>query len=205
MANYLHQASGLINSSFPWSVRMYSTSAESESGAETVWHNGFNTFWSTTAFLALIPTTVTWTGTYTSTMSTAWKQTTKTATSASVAGTGTGSLPYQVCENITWRTAQATKYGRGRWYLPVMAPAALATGGYVLSATAVGDIVTAINAGLTTWVPNLTFVILHRRATLTGPGALTTDNITGGDVPNRFGIQRRRADKAVPTRSTITL
>lgn len=205
MANYLHQAFGTIDSSFAWSVRMYSTSSESESGAETVWHNGFNTMWTTSAFLALFPTTVEWTGTYTSTMSTAWKQTTKTSTSASSAGTGTGALPFHTCEIVTWRSAQATKYGRGRWYLPCMAPAAVATAGYVLSTTAQGDIVTAVNAGLTTWLPSLTFVLLHRRATLTGPGALTTDNIVAGDVPNTFAVQRRRADKFVPTRSDLTV
>jgi hypothetical protein len=65
--------------------------------------------------------------------------------------------------------------------------------------------VTAVNALFTAVGTTLTFVILHRKGTLTGPGPLTTDPITTGDVSNQFRIQRRRGDKFVPTRSAITV
>ena len=105
---------------------------------------------------------------------------------------------------VTWRTGQATKWGRGRWYLPPFGTGALATAGFVLSSTAVADIVTAVNAGLTVWVGSLNLQILHRKNTLTGPAALTLTPISGGDVSNKMVIQKRRADKFVPTRSTLT-
>jgi hypothetical protein len=109
-----------------------------------------------------------------------------------------------VGEVVTWRTAQATKWGRGRWYLPTIGSTALATAGFVLSATAVADIVAAVNAGLAIWVSSLNFQILHRKNTLSGPAALTLTPIASGDVSNKLVIQRRRADKFVPTRSNLT-
>lgn len=204
MPNYLHWAGGTINSSFPWSIRMYSTSSSSEAAAETTWSSAIAALFDSSGFAALLPSTVNMDSTYTSTMSAAWKQTTKTTTSASLVGGATQSLPYRTCEIVTWDTAQATRYGRGRWYLPCLAVGALATDGYTLSSTAQNDIVTAVNAFLTASVGSLQFVILHRRGTKTGPGPLTTDNIVSGSVPNTFASQRRRADKVVPTRVSLT-
>jgi hypothetical protein len=204
MPNYLHQAGGTLEGGFPWSIHMVSTSTESESAAQTTWDDGVVAMWDTAAFNALMPAGTILTYTSTSTANDAFKQTTKTVTDHSTPGTATAGLPFQVAEVVTWRTAQATKWGRGRWYLPAIGTGALATAGFVLSATAVSDIVTAVNAGLTVWVASLNFQILHRKATLTGPGALTLTPIAAGDVSNKLVIQRRRADKYVPTRSTLT-
>lgn len=204
MSNYLHWAGGLIADAFPWSFRIYSTAAASESAAETAWHTGVAAMFSSAGFNGLLPSTVELTETYTSTMNAAWKQTTKTVTNATIAGTGSTALPYHTCEVVTLRSAQATRYGRGRIYLPCLSTAALAAGGYYLSSTAVGDIVTAVNALLSSTAGTLQFVLLHRKGTKSGPGALTTDNIVSGDVPDGFDVQRRRADKRVPARTSLT-
>jgi hypothetical protein len=119
-------------------------------------------------------------------------------------GTGAAGLPYQVAEVVTWRTASATKWGRGRWYLPPLTAAALATGGFVLSASTVTEIVDAVNAAIAAWVGTLNLQILHRKNTISGPLADTLTPITGGDVSDKCVIQKRRADKLVPTRSELT-
>lgn len=204
MPNYLHSAGGTLEGGFPWSIGMVSTSSDSESAAQAVWDAGVVAMWGLAAFNALMPAGSVLTYTSTSTASAAFKQTTKTVATHNTPGTATAGLPYQVGEVVTWRTSQATKWGRGRWYLPPIGVGALATAGFVLSATAQADIVSAVNAGLTQWVSALSFQILHRKATLSGPAALTLTPIASGDVSNKLVIQRRRGDKFVPTRSTLT-
>ncbi len=204
MPNYLHKAGGTLEGGFPWSIGMVSTSSDSEAAAQGVWDSGVVAMFTSASFHAILPTGTVLTYTSTSTASADFKQTTKTENTHSTAGTATVGLPFQAAEVVTWRTAQFTKWGRGRWYLPTIAVTALDTAGFVLSTAATGDIVTAVNAGLTVWVGALNFQILHRKATLSGPGANTLTPIASGDVSNKLVIQRRRADKYVPARQALT-
>lgn len=204
MPNYLHKAGGTLEGGFPWSIGMVSTSSGAEAAAHTTWDNGVVAMWGLAAFNALMAAGSVLTYTSTSTASATFKQTTKTMTTHNTPGTATVGLPFQAGEVVTWRTAQATKWGRGRWYLPPMGTTTLAAAGFVLSATAVADIVAAVNAGLAVWVASLNFQILHRKNTLSGPVADTLTPIASGDVSNKLVIQRRRADKYVPVRSTLT-
>ena len=204
MPNYLHQAGGVLSGGFPWSINMVSTSSGSESAAETVWSNGVVAMWSHASLNALIPANTSLTFTSTSTANALFKQTTKTTTTHALVGTGVQAMPYQVSEVITWRTAQATKWGRGRWYFPGLAVTALATDGYLLAAAGVTALVDGVNAGLTVWVASLNFQICHRKDTLSGPLADTLTPISAGDISNKLAIQRRRADKLVPTRVALT-
>lgn len=204
MPNYLHAAGGTLQGGFPWSISMVSTSSATESAAQTTWDSGVVAMWTSAAFAALMPSGTKLTFTSTSTANALFKQTTLTKTTHNTAGGATAGLPYQVAEVVTWRTAQATKWGRGRWYLPGMAPGALATAGFVLSTTAVNDIVAAVNAGLAIWVGSLNFQVCHRKATLSGPAADTLTPIVSGDVADKLVIQRRRGDKYVPVRTALT-
>jgi hypothetical protein len=204
MPNYLHQAGGTLSTGFPWSIHMVSTSSDSEAAAQTVWDNGVVAMWGSTGFNALLPTGTTLTYTSTSTANGSFKQTTKTSNTHSTAGTGATAMAFGASIIVTWRTAQFTKWGRGRWYLPALDTLSFNTGGYYLSTAATGDVVTAVNAGLAVWVGALNFQVLHRKATLTGPGADTLTPIASGDVSNKLAIQRRRGDKFVPTRSALT-
>jgi hypothetical protein len=204
MPNYLHKAGGTLSGGFPWSIGMVSTSSANEATAQSTWDSAINAIFTNASFIALVPTGTEWTFTSTSTADASFRQTTMTRNTHAVSGTATQGLPYQTCEVVTWRTAQATKWGRGRWYLPGLASTALATGGYVLSATAVSDIVAAVNAAIAIWIGSLNMQILHKRGSLSGPGANTLTPITGGDVANKLVIQRRRADKLVPTRTALT-
>lgn len=197
MANYLCEAHGLLNDSFPWSFRMYMVSPDSEATVESTWHGSIKSMWNSAPFNALISSTNHFTGTSSSTLNASWKQTTKTTTDEDLPGTGVQSLPYECAHVVTWRTALANKMGHGRWYLPAMTTGALATGGYVLSTTAVTDIVGAVNIAIAAWAGALTPVILHRKT-------LTTDNVIKGDVPDGVYVQGRRADKRVPARTSLT-
>ena len=204
MPNYLHQAGGTLAGGFPWSINMVSTSSSSESAAQTTWDSGIVAMWGSSAFNALVPASTRLTFTSTSTANALFKQTTKTVTTHNTPGTATAGLPYQVAEVVSWRSAQATKWGRGRWYLPGLGTGALAAAGFVLSTTAVGDVVAAVNAGLAIWVASLDFQILHRKATLSGPLADTLTPISAGDVADKLVILRRRGDKYVPVRTALT-
>jgi hypothetical protein len=199
----MHKAGGTLSGGFPWSIGMISTSSATESAAQTNWDAGFLAIWNLAAFNALMAAGTALTYTSTSTASATFTQTTKTTTTHALAGAAVVGMPFQVGEVVTWRTAQSTKWGRGRWYLPTMGTNALAAAGFVLAASAQATIVTAMTAGRAAWAGTLNFQILHRHAPLSGPAAFTLTPITGGDVSNKLVIQRRRADKFTPVRSSF--
>lgn len=205
MPNYLLVAQGVLQTSFPWSFRCYGTAAGTESAVEAAWHTALNSFFTNAGVLPLIPTSTIWTGDYVSTMDASWKQTTKTSQTANVAGTGVQALPPHTSICVTLRSSSATKYGRGRIYLPTMAAAAMAAGGSVLSASAIAALNTGLNAWLTGLRGTVTLVVLHRRGTKTGPGPLTTSNVVTADFGNEFTTQRRRADKFAITRTSLVV
>lgn len=205
MTNYLHVVSGSLNSAFPFSNRVYSTSGLAEGAAQTSWNNAITAFWSSAAFKALMPTTLTITACYTSTMSSAWKQTTKTSNTLALAGgAATASLPYETCAILTLRTSQATKYGHGRWYIPTPAATALSASGYFYSAAFTAALAGAWNALTASVAGSLSFQILHRTGTKTGPGPLTIDQLHTGDASDEVAVQRRRGDKRVAIRTAVT-
>jgi hypothetical protein len=202
--NYLHQAGGTLEGGFPWSFGLVSTSSAAEAAAETSWSGGIQAMWAVGDFIDLVPAGTILTYTSTSTASADFKQTTKTTTTLDLAGNATAGLPFQVAEVVTWRTANATKWGRGRWYLPPLSPTALATAGFVLATASVTAIVDAVNAAIAEWSGTLNPQILHRKGTISGPAADTLTAISGGDVSDKCVIQKRRADKYVPTRTALT-
>lgn len=196
MPNYHHTASGLIAGAYPFSYSSYSTSAATESAAETAWAAGQVAMWTTAGFAGEFMSTVELTQTSTSTMDSTWHQTTKTITTHANSGTATQSLPFHVALVVTWTTSLATRSGRGRWYLPCPASASLATAGYTVSATAQTNFQAGVNAALTAWRGTLTLVILHRKGNKSGSLApLSTSNIIGGKIGDSYDVQRRRADK----------
>lgn len=183
---------------------MYSVSADSEAAAEGVWHSGVQSLW--TGIAGLVRTDTNLTHTSTSTMGATWHQTTKTQTLNTSPGTGTGQgLPYSTCCVVTLRTAQATRYGHGRIYLPAFDVGALDVAGYHFSTTTLTTVASAMNSAFVQWLSALQFVILHRKGTKNGPGPLTTDPVVASDVSDLCADQRRRGDKRVPVRQTITL
>jgi hypothetical protein len=208
MTFYLHKAIGIGADAQPWSFGLVSSGSVSEAAAETTWAAAVDGFFTTTAVAALYSTAVSITATSTSTASPLFKQTTKTSTLATHAGTATTQeLPSQVAMVVTIRSAASTKSGHGRLFLPAPVAAALAvgTGGH-LSAGSVTTLSTALGVMFTALVTGgLSPLILTRRKTINGQGALTTQQVTAIDMPNKLAIQRRRGDKIIPVRTTVSL
>jgi hypothetical protein len=207
MAFYLAQVSGLLNTSFPWSMNAVLSASGSETSTSAVWDTAIRGVFTNASLAPYIPTTVEITDTSVSTASAVFKQTTKTSVSGSTPGAGTDpALPYHTCEIITFRTLSATKWGRGRWFFPPLGFNALAADGFSLLAAAQTAMQTAFNAYFTAIGSSYQHVILHRRATAGGArAAYTTDIVAAADIPSTFAVQRRRADKLVPSRLTVTV
>lgn len=207
MAFYLAQASGLLNGNFSWSINSVLSASAAEGTVATAWDVGIRGIWTNATFKAYIPALVTLTETSVSTASAVFKQTTKTVTGGSDAGTALGlALPYHTCEVVTFRTANATKWGRGRWYLPPLSVNALDADGFSILPAAQTAMQTALNAYFASVGSTYQHVILHRKATAGGVrAAFTTDVVTQCDVPSTFAVQKRRADKLVPTRLSVTV
>jgi hypothetical protein len=207
MAYYLAQVAGLLNTSFPWSMNAVLSAAASEGTVSTAFDTAIRGVFTNTAFKAYIPTTVEISQTSVSTASAIFKQTTKTTVSGTTAGDAAGiALPYHTCEILTFRTSYATKWGRGRWYFPPLAIGALDTDGFSILAAAQTAFQGAMNAYFTAVGSTYQHVILHKKATAGGGrSAYTTDTVAAADIPSTFAVQRRRADKLVPSRLSVTV
>lgn len=207
MAFYLAQVAGLLNSAAPWSMNAVLSSSGSEAAVSTAFDTAIRACFTNATLKPYIPTTVEITETSVSTASATFKQTTKTTVTSTTAGTGTdAALPFGSCEIITWRTANATRWGRGRWYFPPLGFNALAASGFEILAAAQTAMQDGMNAYFTSVGSSYQHVILHKRATKGGTrAAFSTDIVTAADIPSTFAIQKRRGDKIVPSRISITL
>lgn len=196
MPNYHHIARGQMNAAYNWTVGLYSTSNLAEAAAETAWHAAFKAMWNNAGFKALFGATNHWLSTTTYTMDGNWKATTSTVTNEDIPGTGAQVLPYECALVLTWRTALKNRRGVGRWYLPAPTTASLTVNGYTYLAASMTAFAAGATAMTASWAGNLTPVILHR-------ATKTTDNIVHADMPDQVYVQRRRAHKRVPTRTTV--
>lgn len=207
MAFYLVQAFGSLNGSFAWSNNAVVSSSGTEAAVAAAFDAAYRDIFTNATFKAYIPTTVEITQTQASTASAVFKQTTKTVTVSTTAGDSSDpAIDYRAASIITFRTAYATKWGRGRWYFPPLATNALAADGFTMLAAAQTAFVDAMDAYFTAVGSTYEHVILHRKATIDGDrAAYSTDVVTACDIPDSFASQRRRADKRVPTRATVTV
>lgn len=98
---------------------------------------------------------------------------------------------------VSLRTAKATKAGRGRFFLPPFGED-MTTAGLLLAtprgqvATAAQKMVQSLNGA------GYIVGVFHR-------GTITQDNVVSVDVSNVVGTQRRRRDKIVAVRSSLTV
>lgn len=207
MAYYLAQASGLLNFSFPWSINFVLSAAASEATVSASFDPAIRGVFTDATFKAYIPTTVALGTTSVSTASATFRQTTKTTVSSSTVGDSSDvGLPYHTCEILTLRTSYATKWGRGRLFFPPLAVNALAADGFSILAAAQEAMQGAFNAYFTAVGSTYQHVILHKKATAGGGrAAYTTDTVAFADIPSTFAVQRRRADKLVPSRLSVTV
>lgn len=208
MTFFLHKISGLVSSGQFWSTGMISSGAITEGAAETAWGGAWHTFFTTAGVAALYSTSMHYTASNTSTASALFKQTTITrSTHADVGTAATQELPDYCSMVITSRVGAGDKSAHGRLFLPAPVAAALAvgTGGH-LAAGSVTTFVTNLNTLFATLVAaGLQPVILTRRSTRSGLGALSTRPWSFYDMGNLLHVQKRRGDKVVNVRVNGTI
>lgn len=206
MTNFILQAGGTLQGNFPWSVNAMATSANSEAAVNTAWLAMWNAIFANTGFKVFIPTNTELTFVSTSTADATFHQTTKTSATASAVGTSTGTATgYRDCLIISLETAQATRWGRGRWYFPGLASNAIDSTGFHYSAAATTAASAALTAAVTTFTSTAALQIARRKATAHGPGAFTLTPVTAGKVSDEVATQRRRADKRVVIYTGFTI
>ena len=207
MTDFLLSFGGTLSGGAPWSCNFKATSADSEASCATAWDAAVLAMWQFSTLHPYFPADTFLTYTSVSTASSMWKQTTKTTTGHNIAGTSADeALPPHVCEVVTLRTALATRFGRGRFYLPAMAENALAATGGIMLAAAQTALQDAMNALFSAISGVITLQIYHKLGGGSGArGPNTVDPVIASDVSDVFTTQRRRDDKRVPLRLTVTV
>lgn len=201
MTFYLHKANGKFADGGFWSFGLTTSGSISESAAETAWAAAVVAFFTDTNVATYYSTGAELLQTSTSTASATFRQTTKTATSHTTVGTSTGNqLPTVLGLVVSLYTGNATRYGRGRMFLPAPTTTVLDTAPQdgMLTATVGGHIGTAV----ATWfnslaTAGLTPVLYTRRATRSGIPADTTSQILTRKVQGKLHVQKRRSDKII--------
>lgn len=174
------------------------------SGAAAAWHTALGLLWNGVATPAdsikqLISTTVGIDASVVDQLNPLnGKNDTQLTTAETLVGTDANqSLPNQDSVCVTLRTAKATKAGRGRFYLPPFGEDTV-TGG-VLNATARGQVATAAQKMVQSLNgAGYTVGVFHRATIL-------QDAVVSVDVGNVVNTQRRRRDKLIPVRSSLTV
>jgi hypothetical protein len=207
MANFSARVNGLLGGSLPWSFGFWLTAALAEGTVSTDFNNAVNTLF-TTATNGLenfMSSDVTVTGTAVSTLNSTMHQTTKTSASLTITGTdANASLPWNVAEVLTLRSANATKWGHGRIYLPPFAEDQVTA--HVIKAATMTSMQTVFNAFFASLTgAGISFFIFNKVQRKDGTAPYTVTAITGYDLSNKPAQQRRRVSKVVPGRTIGTL
>jgi len=118
-------------------------------------------------------------------------------TQALVGTDATGPVPPQCAVVVSLRTALFNRAGRGRFYLPALATDKVAAGRILTAArdsiaVASQKMVQSLNGA------GYTVVVYHR-------GAKTHDNVVSVSVGDVFDTQRRRRDKLIEVRNTLSV
>jgi hypothetical protein len=180
-----------------WSCTLHTTGTNTLSSAQTAWSSAVSALW-TGELDAIITPDVVVTEVSTATIDPATgKQLSRLIDDVSLPGVDAGEmLPFQCAVSVSWRTAVATRAGRGRMYLPPLAGTVLDTGR--VSAAAVGDIVGAVEAFWNSLNGDGLAPVLFGRTTF------TQTPITGADVGDVIDTQRRRRNKLIEVRTPVT-
>jgi hypothetical protein len=173
-------------------------------GAATAWHTALGLLWNGVASPAdsikqCVPTSI---GIDVSVVDaldalTGKNDAQQTTTETLVGTNATDPLLNQLAPVVSLRTAKATRAGRGRFYLPPFGEDQTTAG--LLLATPRGQVATAAQKMIQSLNgAGYTVGIFHR-------GSITQDAVVSVDVSNVVGTQRRRRDKIVPVRSSLSV
>ena len=117
----------------------------------------------------------------------------------SIAGVVAGNaLPADVAMVVSLRTALPQRTGRGRFYLPQPASAELtSTGRWV--ADFINDVIASLNSA---WAG---YETVNDHLVVYSPTFRVVRDVTGYNIPDTAGTQRRRENKVTATRTSGTL
>lgn len=192
MAVYRHVLRGTYPGEI-WSFRLHSEGATSLAAAQTAWDDAITAFGSV-AYLATLCADVGFTETSTAELDVATgRQLTRVESPRTEVGTSVAAcLPFQCAPVVSFRTASATRAGRGRMYAP--SPAVDQQDGGRLTVGAQGALADAAQAMLAA----LSSAGLE--PVLFSTTALTRRAITSLDVGDVIDTQRRRRNQLVEQR-----
>lgn len=180
-----------------WSCTLYTSGAGTLAAAEATWVTAVEAFW-TGGLDAIVTPDVSVTELSTASIDPATGgQMSRLSDDVSLPGVAAGEmLPFQCATSISWRTALATRAGRGRIYLPPLAVSVvdsgrLSAGAATTVAGAAGDLVAGLDSG------GLSLILFGRDSHTQTP-------VTAGDVGNVIDTQRRRRSKLVEARTPVT-
>jgi hypothetical protein len=192
MAIFRHVMSG-VTPGETWSCTLHTTGAGTLASAQTAFSGAVGAFW-TGELDSIVTADVSVTEVSTASIDAGTgHQISRLIDDVSLPGVAAGEmLPFQCASGVSWRTAMATRSGRGRMYLPPLAVSTLDTGR--LSSAAVSTIIDAVGQ-LTDSLDGggLALVLLNRTT-------LATTAVTSVDVGNVIDTQRRRRNKLVEVR-----
>lgn len=196
MALFRHMAHG-TSPGESWTFRLYTTGSGSLAAAQTTWISALEALWTGNLDAIVTPDVELLAGSTASITEATGAQISRLSDDVNDPGVASGEmLPFQCATSVTWTTAFATRAGRGRIYLPPLAVSVIDTGR--LSAAAVTTIVTSINA---MWAALDTGGLA---LSLYGATSHVTTPVTGGNVGDVIDTQRRRRNKLIESRVTLT-
>lgn len=202
MTNFRALISGTLGGSLPWSTGLWLTASVAEGTLSASWAARVNTLWTTATngLQNFMSADVEVTGTSVSTLNATMHQTTKTTASAAISGTdANASLPWNIAEVVTTRSALATKYGHGRMFLPPFAEDQVVA--HVIKSATITSMETVFNAFFAGLVADgATPFLFNKRARKDGTPPFTITPATYYDLSNKPAQQRRRVSKIVPAR-----
>jgi hypothetical protein len=202
MTNYRCEVFGLIGGDFQWSNRIHVSGATAESTLATDFAAAVSALYTTATngLQNFMSTDVTVTGVLVTTLNSTFHQTTGTDAALTIAGTDeNASLPWHNAEVITWRTAQRTKWGHGRWYLPPFAEDQITA--HVIKAATTAKMKIVFDAFYGAFAAaSVTPFIYNDKVRKDGTPPYTVTPITNYDISDKPGTQRRRVSKIQPTR-----
>ena len=165
----------------------------------TAWALAWNGTGASDDLKSLIKTTVTTFEQSATEVGSDGKNITQDVQTVALAGTATDDcMAQETCPVWSLRTANASKAGRGRLYLPPLTEASNAANGLIVS----GSVTQLANAGQNTIQSlngaSMVVGVFHRFTN-------TFSDVTAVDVANKFRVQRRRQNKVPDTRVRMTV
>jgi hypothetical protein len=205
MTHFRLIATGALPAGDIWMTGFQVDADAGEDAASTLasWVTAWALFWNGTGasddFKSLAKTTLTTIEQTSTEVGPDGKNVTQAVATVALAGTATDdSMPGETSPVISLRTANASKAGRGRLYLPCVTEASNAGSGVIVTgsqtqlADAAQNLIQSLNGA------NMAVGVFHRFTN-------TFDPVTACDVANLFRVQRRRQNKVTTVRSRRTV